>query len=663
MILGFTWLHEHNPEIDWTKGEVKMSCCPCCCITCAEEAHKEQRAKVCEHAAVCACCAGHLPYADLDLLSPPPLAFPHREALYKDVWGVGCEFPEEEEAEGEWTCTSDEEPLDETIEVGDWISATLCPPPIVAEIQASQTTSQHLAEAFVANSQPKPFHSTVPNHLHDFEDVFSKAFFDSLLEHKQWDHAVELILDAEPSSCKVYPLVPHEQDELDAFLQENMAPVDPSLEFLMDDLTAGMMVSAPAVTSASNTAKHLVGALVVARGEGWSEGCGDNEAANCGDIQEVGALATPLRYHLVGALVVARGEGWSEGCGDNEAANCGDIQEVGPSTPKAAAGGVTRGLAMLPRLATTLRSKGKGKGKAWEEEDKDIEDQIEETFTDKHLATLLHWRKASTVVDTGLGAGVKLEKAKGKVTVSLEKRQDATTAGPIMTQRAAGTPLGSSPVIAMTEGAVVGGGGGTKVKSREVVETLAQKQAASPTSVASKEREGDVEMRETTPLAMVTEAEREASDMEVEGEEELKAVPAAAEEDKEEERAEEAKVRRRGTWSDTPLHQVGNNELEWLGKDLGWLTLLTSAASLVDFDKRVAGVERQFQRELEAAREELLVVRACYTVTKQTLATLVGYQHDCQAFLAWQEENNIREGDWEEAEAMEVPDDNADLDA
>ncbi|KAG5718729.1 hypothetical protein E4T56_gene2675 [Termitomyces sp. T112] len=190
MILGFTWLHEHTSEIDWTK----------------EEAHKEQRAKVCEHAAMHACHAGHLPYADLDLLSLPPLAFPHREALYKDVQGIGCESPE---GEGE---------------VGDWIYATtLCPPPTVAEIQASQTTSQCLAEAFAANSQPKPFCSTVPNHLYDFEDVFSKASFDSLLECKQWDHAIELIPDAEPSSCKVYPLALCEQDKLDAFLQENLS--------------------------------------------------------------------------------------------------------------------------------------------------------------------------------------------------------------------------------------------------------------------------------------------------------------------------------------------------------------------------------------------------------------------------------------------------------
>ncbi|KAG5348971.1 hypothetical protein C0989_006819 [Termitomyces sp. Mn162] len=115
---------------------------------------------------------------------------------------------------------------------------------------------------------------------------------------------------------------------------------------------------------------------------------------------------------------------------------------------------------------------------------------------------------------------------------------------------------------------------------------------------------------------MVAEAEREASNMEVKGKEELKAVPATAEEDKEEERAEEAKVRRRGTWSDTPLRQVGDDELEWLGEDLGWLTPLMLAASLVDFDERVAGVEQRFQRELEVAREELLAARAHYTVAK-----------------------------------------------
>ncbi|KNZ77140.1 hypothetical protein J132_06135 [Termitomyces sp. J132] len=346
----------------------------------------------------------------------------------------------------------------------------------------------------------------------------------------------------------------------------HFAPVNSFLEFLMDDLTVGMMVSALAVASASNTAKHLVGALAVARGEGWSEGRGDDEAANRGDIQE---------------------------------------------------------------------------------------EQIEEMFTNKYLTTLLHWQKASTVVDTGLGAGVKLEKAKEKVMVSLEKRQEYKCTQGVcdncwadndpegccgQSSRSTGGKFAKKIATkAASEEAVVGGSGGAKVKSREVVES--DEDDTSPALVASAKRlqtvaneegERDVEMRETTPLAIVAEVEREASNMEVEGEEELEAVPAMAEEDKEEERAEEVE----GTWT-----------------------------LLADFDKRAAGVEWQFQRKLEAAKEELLAARAHYTVVKQTLVTLAGYWHDCQAFLAWQEENNIGEGDWEEAEAMEVPDNDAALNA
>ncbi|KNZ74102.1 hypothetical protein J132_07998 [Termitomyces sp. J132] len=136
--------------------------------------------------------------------------------------------------------------------------------------------------------------------------------------------------------------------------------------------------------------------------------------------------------------------------------------------------------------------------------------------------------------------------------------------------------------------------------------------------------------------------------MEVEGEEEFKAALITIEEDKEkDEGAEETRVQQQRTWSKTLLCQVGNNELKWLE----------------DFNERVAGVEQQFQRELAVAKEELVVVRAWYAVAKRTLVMLVGYWHDCQAFLAWQEKNNVGEGDWKEKDLGEVPDDNADLNA
>jgi len=31
LILGYDWLKDHNPKIDWEKGEVEMTCCPLWC--------------------------------------------------------------------------------------------------------------------------------------------------------------------------------------------------------------------------------------------------------------------------------------------------------------------------------------------------------------------------------------------------------------------------------------------------------------------------------------------------------------------------------------------------------------------------------------------------------------------------------------------------------
>jgi len=31
LILGYNWLKDHNPKVDWEKGEVKMTHCPLWC--------------------------------------------------------------------------------------------------------------------------------------------------------------------------------------------------------------------------------------------------------------------------------------------------------------------------------------------------------------------------------------------------------------------------------------------------------------------------------------------------------------------------------------------------------------------------------------------------------------------------------------------------------
>jgi hypothetical protein len=87
------------------------------------------------------------------------------------------------------------------------------------DIRASSTISQHLAEAFKANSKAE---SPIPEYLKEFTSVFSEKNFDVLPEPRKWDHTIEIVPGSKASNCKVYPLSPAEQKELDAFLKENL---------------------------------------------------------------------------------------------------------------------------------------------------------------------------------------------------------------------------------------------------------------------------------------------------------------------------------------------------------------------------------------------------------------------------------------------------------
>jgi hypothetical protein len=110
---------------------------------------------------------------------------------------------------------------DKSIKEGDQIFAT-CFHNEPAEIHATQNISQQPAEVFHKNLETKSFQDLALDYLHDIEDVFSKTSFDELLARKPWDHAIELIPDAQNKSCKVYPLSILEQEQLDKFLEENL---------------------------------------------------------------------------------------------------------------------------------------------------------------------------------------------------------------------------------------------------------------------------------------------------------------------------------------------------------------------------------------------------------------------------------------------------------
>ena len=166
-----------------------------CCSGCLDEIRAERKTQKAEARSIAECSAGDLPSL----------------------------VPDDED---------DEDEDDPDFEDGDRMFATgLHAPP--EEVRATSTISQRLAEAFKRNNaadnaagdmSADSYNAAehIPDHLREFHSVFSKESFDVLPESKPWDHAIELVPGEKPSGCKVYPLSPSEQKELDAFIQENL---------------------------------------------------------------------------------------------------------------------------------------------------------------------------------------------------------------------------------------------------------------------------------------------------------------------------------------------------------------------------------------------------------------------------------------------------------
>ncbi|SJL05728.1 uncharacterized protein ARMOST_09064 [Armillaria ostoyae] len=91
------------------------------------------------------------------------------------------------------------------------------------EIHAVHKANELAAKAN-EGKEKKTFEQMVPESYRDFKDLFAKDNFDDLPVRKPWDHAIELVPNAKNTlDCKVYPLNPIEQKELDKFLDENLA--------------------------------------------------------------------------------------------------------------------------------------------------------------------------------------------------------------------------------------------------------------------------------------------------------------------------------------------------------------------------------------------------------------------------------------------------------
>ena len=62
----------------------------------------------------------------------------------------------------------------------------------------------------------------LPEVYTEYRMVFEKEAFEWMLEHKPWDHTIDLKPDFISKDCKVYPLSLEEQKEQDKFLEENL---------------------------------------------------------------------------------------------------------------------------------------------------------------------------------------------------------------------------------------------------------------------------------------------------------------------------------------------------------------------------------------------------------------------------------------------------------
>jgi hypothetical protein len=197
LILGITWLREHNPEIDWRTSKVEMTrCLPRCCISCRDEVRTERQNLKKEEASINACRTGPFP-----------------------------------EMTDETSKPEDEPPMTDLpfdLEEGDrvWATGLL---PEVQYVQATSTISQRLAESFSKHTESKPTltsgmgsSGSIPDYVKMFGQVFSEEGFTKLPNRKPWDHAIELTPGAQPKGCKVYPLSVKEQAELDVFITKNL---------------------------------------------------------------------------------------------------------------------------------------------------------------------------------------------------------------------------------------------------------------------------------------------------------------------------------------------------------------------------------------------------------------------------------------------------------
>jgi hypothetical protein len=165
MILGYNWLCNHNPEINWQTKEVKMSRCPQQCSTCRVEDKRKAKMRKSTTLQINACRTG----AFLMMVEE----IDEDESSHMNT--------DETDEEVQDTCPAIDDDLDGevddfTIEEDDRVIMMMLH--LVDPhhfIRASSMVSGCLAEAFAKNTKPKGFEDIVPTTLQEYADNFTRV--------------------------------------------------------------------------------------------------------------------------------------------------------------------------------------------------------------------------------------------------------------------------------------------------------------------------------------------------------------------------------------------------------------------------------------------------------------------------------------------------------
>jgi len=199
-ILGYSWLHFHNPHVSWRTGKTCFVDCPSTCGSTPtnKRFYPTSIPDISSHATPDLRSATvHGPDAERmrsldDNYSDPT----DTEATIEDEWHnfLSSELGHNDES---LLCVD----LNRPNEVTD------PPDPRISSFLRRQRDNT----------------SGPDRYIKDFSPVFSKATFDHLPPRRPWDHAIELKADMKPLTSKIYPLSKSEQVVLDEFIEEHLS--------------------------------------------------------------------------------------------------------------------------------------------------------------------------------------------------------------------------------------------------------------------------------------------------------------------------------------------------------------------------------------------------------------------------------------------------------